>query len=349
MEAGDFAIKLEATQKLLREREKDCQKYMERIYELEQQVDRLENANEEERAIRQDQIVFLQEENSSLTMENHKIQEKLAMKIAENKDLQKQLTKAIESSKSVPARTVSECESENSHLRVRVSELEQENESLRASAEESAREIDEAKAEAQKYRDRIKKMREEAVDKFHTLQQKLTDSRSGKMDAENEALISNLKNQIEEKETEKSQLLVDLENLQKSSTEFATMHMEFVQNLGRILGCEGPIEIVQKVKELNELPAETDKLRLEISNMKGMETINQNEGYVALIEALKQVRDSLSPNELKLPENSSLRQLFASLFNMVNAMMKPTEAKSVLTPHIHAVVLQAQAFSPGKE
>ena len=346
MDVNELAIKLEASQKLLKQREKDCQTYMERISDLEQQVDQLANTQEEWRSIRQDQIAFLQEENKTLTHEKHTLQKQLAMVETEKQDLERQLAKAIEAQKSIPARTFSQCESENLKLRQRLTELETENQTLRASADAASKETEAQKARVDKYKEKIRQMHADTIEKFGILQAKLADSRSGKMDEENEKIISDLQTRLAQEEGEKSQLQLDLEALQHSSNEFATMHMEFVQSLGRILDCQQLPEIITKVKELNQLPSENDKLKLEISNMKEMGTIDQNEGYSALVDALMKVRDGLSPNELKLPDSSPLRQLFASLYNMVTAMMKPTEAKSVLLPHIRAVTMQARAFTP---
>ena len=346
MDVNELAIKLEASQKLLKQREKDCQTYMERISDLEQQVDQLANTQEEWRSIRQDQIAFLQEENKTLTHEKHSLQKQLAMVETEKQDLERQLAKAIVAQKSIPARTFSQCESENLKLRQQLTELETENQTLRASADAASKETEAQKARVDKYKEKIRQMHADTIEKFGILQAKLADSRSGKMDEENEKIISDLQTRLAQEEGEKSQLQLDLEALHHSSNEFAAMHMEFVQSLERILDCQQLPEIITKVKELNQLPAENDKLKLEISNMKEMGTIDQNEGYSALVDALMKVRDGLSPNELKLPDSSPLRQLFASLYNMVTAMMKPTEAKSVLLPHIRAVTMQARAFTP---
>lgn len=346
MDVTDFATKLAAAQKLLQERDLDCQTYMERISDLEKQVDELANPQTEWRAIRQDQIAFLQEENKTLANEKYKLQKDLAILQAEKSELQRQLSRALEAQKNIPARTFSECESENLKLRQRTSELETENQTLRADTDKAVQESNDLKARLEKYKEKIRRMHDDTLEKFGILQEKLADSRSGKMDQENEKAIAELRAQLTQEENEKSQLQVHLEALEQSSNEFATTHMEFVQNLGRILDCQELPEIIGRVKELSQLPAEMDKLRLEISNMKGLAKIDQNEGYAAVVDALFEVRNSLSPNELKLPDNSPLRQLFASLYNMVTAMMNPTEAKSVLIPHIHAVTLQARAFTP---
>jgi hypothetical protein len=103
---------------------------------------------------------------------------------------------------------------------------------------------------------------------------------------------------------------------------------------------------MERLKELITLPTEIDKLRLEMVEYRNRRTGNQNESYEAAMAALKQVRDNISPDELKLPDNSVLRQLFASFHNLVTALLKPIESRAILMPHVRALVHQARAFSP---
>jgi hypothetical protein len=104
--------------------------------------------------------------------------------------------------------------------------------------------------------------------------------------------------------------------------------------------------IVARVKELVVLPAQFEKLKLDLIEIKARRTGNVHEGYEAVVDALKQVHESLSPDALMLADNSTLRQLFASFCNLVTALSKPIESRRVLMPHVRALVFQARVFSP---
>lgn len=346
MEQSDLAVKVDALQNLLRQRDDDCQRYMEQIADLQRTLDSHSNNIEEVRSVRQDQILFLQEENMQLSNEVRELQTQIVMLRAEKDNYAKHLARAQETQRSMRPRTLSETESENLRLRERVAELEAGQDALLKMNSQYEADLSRATAKITKYKKHLHERGNETVEKFGILQDKLHDSRSGKLDEEKNQQILDLRSELEAMTAEKESFEHTAEMLQEASDEFAKQHAEFVSTLGRFLGCEDHQEIVAKVRELSVLPAELDKLRLELANTKQMGEINQNEGYVAVVEALRQVRDHLAPNELKLPADSPFRHLFASMFNMVNAAMKPTEKKDVLLPHIRAVKLQARAFSP---
>ena len=115
-------------------------------------------------------------------------------------------------------------------------------------------------------------------------------------------------------------------------------------------------EIVSKVKELSELPNQIDELKRKIVNNENKplqntdtEKNNSENKTNEVISAFKQVLANLSPNELQLPHDSELRQLFAALCNMFNAALNPNVNINLLNSHIKSVVYQARVFMPNKE
>jgi hypothetical protein len=103
----------------------------------------------------------------------------------------------------------------------------------------------------------------------------------------------------------------------------------FLQMLEQTLGTPTLAEAMQKVEQLTQ-----------------KETSPQGPALAELREAFQQILQNLSPNALNLPNDSQLRQLFAALCNMLHSALDPVASKSVLLPHVRAVVYQARLFAP---
>jgi chromosome segregation ATPase len=191
----------------------------------------------------------------------------------------------------------------------------------------------------EEHRTENKRLRQEAKETFAVLQQKLTAARNG-------TLWEETKRQLEDSEAEKQDLQSTIDQLESAAKELAGNYQTFIETLGRLLGCEGMEAIVGRVRELVLLPSQLEKLRLDMIEMRNRRMGDVHEGYEAVIDALKQVRDNLSPDSLRLSEDSVLRQLFASFCNLVTALSKPVESRKVLMPHVRALVFQARVFRP---
>ncbi|KAH0787327.1 hypothetical protein GPJ56_008838 [Histomonas meleagridis] len=194
----------------------------------------------------------------------------------------------------------------------------------------------------------IKQLKQEAKSKFEILHTKLQEARNKEPQpqiqepTENDAkesqanleIIDNLNKEIEDLKAQNQQtesmnkeLQSTIEELQNSLQELQNGQFNFISSLGNILGCNSLQEIVSKVQTLIQVP--------------------RTQQYDELIDSLKQIYTNLSPNMLKLPHDSELRQLFAALCNMLNAAIDPKASKSMLIPYIKSVVVQARVFMPG--
>jgi chromosome segregation ATPase len=323
LQAADLQIRLEASQKLVEQRDAEAQTYLEQISQLRHAIEDLRNPVPEVRQFQHDQLDFLEKENSDLLLQIRELQSRYLQVNAQKHSLRAQLN--------VLGQQPPHGSTGNSSLMRRIAELEAENRTLTSSLKDTETKFETVQHKLDEYHTENKKLRKEAKDTFAVLQEKLIAARNGALEAN---------------EAERDTLQTTVDQLEKSSQELLAQHGEFVQHLGRLLDCDDAPEIVARVRELILLPAQIEKLRFDLIEMRNRRLGNVHEGYEAVIDALKQVYENLSPNALKLAENSVLRQLFASFCNLVTALLRPVESKQVLMPHVRAVVFQARVFSP---
>jgi hypothetical protein len=114
-----------------------------------------------------------------------------------------------------------------------------------------------------------------------------------------------------------------------SEQESGAAQLGFLQMLEETLGAITLAGAIQKVEQLSQQSATT-----------------QGSALAEMRDALQQILQNLSPNALNLPADSELRQLFAALCNMLRSALDPAASKSVLLPHVRAVVYQARVFAP---
>ncbi|OHS99000.1 hypothetical protein TRFO_34610 [Tritrichomonas foetus] len=334
-------IKLETVQNLLQQRNADCESYMKRNAELERIVQQSQNDEPDIQDLQMNQITVLQDHLKSLIEIKDILEEKyFKMKAKKNKYKEKFLL-ANESQKTFPQRTFSEVESKNEQLRKEIVELQNSNKLFKKDYEKE-------KIRANSYHEKFNKCEEDLVkwqnlaeDKIQILNRKLKEAREGKTDTEQ---LVNAKKEIESIQTENNLLKQTIESLEAAAQEITNSQADFINSLESVLGCQSLEKIVETVKLLAPLKIENEKLKMEISKLEILGTVDQNDAYSTIVDALKQMNSKLSPDELKLPTNSPLRQLFAAISNMINTAILPNASKVLLQPHIRAVACQARVF-----
>jgi chromosome segregation ATPase len=313
--------KLDAAQRLVQQRELDCQSYREQIAQLRQEIEQLSNPVPEVQQFRLDQLEFLEEQNSQLLEEVGELQRRYLTASSKKRTLRARLKIAIESQQYEDARPGSDVEAETAALRQKVINLESNVKTLTSRVKLSEANLNKAQSQAAELKAKNKKLRDEAKTKFEILQTKLIQSRNGQLDEE-----------LQQMQAEKADLEDAISQLEKASQDLTAEHMGFVQKLGRLVGADDAIGVVSRVKDLILLPVQIENLKLEMIELQNRRSGNQNVAYDATVEALKQVRGHLSPDYLRLADNSVLRQLFASFHNLVTAMLHPIESKAILGP-----------------
>ncbi|OHT09422.1 hypothetical protein TRFO_21653 [Tritrichomonas foetus] len=297
------------------------------------------------------------------------------IKILAKKNHYKKMYNAIKL-KSVPfsPKSPSGYEAENQKLTI-------ENQNLKHELEFAQEQISLATEESQKYQNELtqlhakyEEINKNGVQNFQLMKAKLDEQREsmkssdvGQTQLQNEELqkeidtlktqheaeLEELKKQIETEQQQNSNLEKEnkilqesIISLQEACSQMTTSQTDFISSLGEVVGCQEISEISTKVKELSLLPAKILNLQQKIATLKGGEEVNLHDD---VIDALQQIQKQISPNELKLPRDSELKQLFAALCNMFNAALDPKASKSFLKPHILSVVHQARNFTPSSE
>jgi chromosome segregation ATPase len=208
----------------------------------------------EVRQFRQDQLEFLEKQNGDLLADVHELQVRYLQVNAKKHSLQAQLVSLRQ------PRSSSSRESDNS-LIMKVAELETQNATLISTLKQSEERLESFQRKLTEYDAENKKLRKEARETFAVLQQKLTAARSGALDQE-------LARRLEESDAERESLQTTIEQLESSAKDFAAQHLEFIQTMGRLLGCDDVHGIVGHVKALILLPSQVEKLRLEMVEKK---------------------------------------------------------------------------------
>jgi chromosome segregation ATPase len=306
---AELQSKLEASQRLVQQRDNEVRTYLEQISQLRHEIEAVVNPVPEVRQFRQDQLEFLEQQNNDLLVDVHELQVRYLQINAKKHSLQAQLASLRQ-----PCSSLSR-ESEKS-LTTKVVELEAQNATLTATLKQSEERLESMQRKLTEYDTENNKLRKEARETFTVLQQELTAARSGKFDQE-------LARRLKESEAEQESLHTTIDQLENSAKDFAAQYIEFIQTMGQLLGCDDIYGIVERVKELTLLPSQVEKLRLEMVEMKNRRNEHVHEGYETIVDALQEVYDNLSPDALKLSENSVLQQLFASFCNLVTTLLKP--------------------------
>ena len=322
-------IDFEAAKNLLKQYEIDNKEQKERINELERIVQKYEKNEEIVAEFKDDQIVCLQNQLNSISENVKYLQERYFKVNAEKHYYKNQLSLIQASDSGKEKRKPSDIESENIELKSELSRCKEEN-------SEIIKKTADLEKQLEKRNNEIKKLRQTAIDKFDILQKKLHKARDGNQE-------------LKEKEKEIETLESTIHSYEESIQTMNDSSKEFINSIGLILGCDTLESIVEKIKQYSHVETENSQLKVEINELQSVKVINQNESYESTINALKQVRDGIAPDTLKLPQKSPLRQLFASLYNMINSTMSQTATLTILQPHIRAVLWQAQAFSPEKQ
>jgi hypothetical protein len=191
----------------------------------------------------------------------------------------------------------------------------------------------------------MKAMRTEAMEKFNILKSKLSEERghfsetevhdtirelTQKYERELDELRNRLRESQAQSQSENTKLMETIDSLEKSAQESTAIQIDFIGSLETMLGCSSLAEALLKVQDLVK------------------QKTGDSRAFGELIEAFKEILANLSPNALDLPSDSELRQLFAALCNMLTVAIDPLVTKSLLTPHVRAVVFQARSLTPKK-
>lgn len=338
-----------------------------KIQELEETIAGLSKTDVDER----DQFIIQQlradaEERQNIYKENEAIKANF-LKVLLKKQKLKKLNKIIQM-KTIPVspKSPSGIEAENKKLLIQISSLETE---LTSKDEQIANAEEEIRIFKQKYED-IQKQKDEltliSAKNFDRLKEKLQAERelmkennAGKILLEKEELEKQMdnmeqsyKNQIQELEEQSNNLQQQIDELQKSNKDLqekvkssndayqdlARTQSQFIESLGEYVGCHSLEEGLVKVKNLTNSPTNSFE-NIEILN-RNASTNNDD-----VRAAIQQVLEQISPNQLKLPANSELRQLFAAMNNMLSACLKPKTNQNTLRPFILSVVHQAREIT----
>ncbi|KAH0787484.1 hypothetical protein GPJ56_008679 [Histomonas meleagridis] len=331
MYENDSSVKLEATEKLLKQREIDCKEYQQRIQELEHIVQNYEKNEPEVGEFKDDQITYLQNKLNSAMEHIEYLQQRYLKVNAKRHSIQQKFLLFKNSTQ--PQRQNSQIEEENIKLETDIHKLKQSN-------DENTKIINELKSNLDQQISENQRLRQVALEKFDILQQKLRNARD-----DNPTDLQKLKNEIFSKDKEIESLVTTIQSLEESMHMVKETNDEFIQSIGLILGRDSLEGIVERIKELSPLQVENSKLKAQIQEMQMQGNINQDEAYMAIVDSLKKVRDNIDPNVLHLKPDSSLRQFFASFYNLINAALKSNASQTILLPHVRAVVWEARAFS----
>lgn len=265
----------------------------------------------------------------------------------------------------------SDYETENQKLKIQISELNSEVNNMKEQLDLANREIENKKKENDELINKTNSLYQDAAQNFKILRQKLDNEREkmksdniGNIQIQNESLLSEI-NEIKEKfskeqnelhnklqllqkekddiEKENSSYQDEIKNLKQSNQETINKQTESLNSLNQIVGCQSIEESLAKVRELTLLPIRYQKLQEKIDSIRKDDSLRTHDD---VIDAIKEINEKLSPNYLKLPDDSVLRQLFKSLCNMFNAVLSSDVSKKVLDAHVLSVVYQARSFVP---
>lgn len=330
-----LVVQLETVQKTLKQREEDCENSANRIAELELELQNVNSDPSSCQELQIKQVEILQNNLKNLLDQHKELQERYFNLMAKKNYYKKNYKILEEKQKEVPPRTLSEAESNNKQLKEEIIELKNEIESYKEKSKIEKQESDYLKKQYDSNMKSLEDFKKSAQEHYELIKKKMEEAREGKPDPEE---ISQLK-----KDNETLQTMID--TLNEASQQLTSGQSDFINNLSSQLGCQPELdEIVDQVKKLVPLKVENLKLNAEIEQLKVLGTVDQNEAYVAVIDGLKEMQSKLSPDELKLDVSSPLKHLFASIYNMINALISPSVSKASLQSHVRAVYYQARAF-----
>ena len=312
--SSELQIKVDTLENTLKQREYDCENYIKRIEQLEKDII-LSNDQHSDHGFQENQIETIHKRTKMIIDDFNKLQMKY-FKIRAKKNFYKnELKVARETLKSSNLPSSSDSDSK---LNEKIIQLKANIQQLQ---KDCAREKNRASNYQQKYQDAVK-------DLLHLKSKTSTES-------SNEDLIN-----------ENQSLKKTIETLEEAAEKMKDGESEFIHALESALLCKGLPQIVENVNKLTQVRIENEKLKIENNNLHFLGMIDQNEAYSTVIDSLQQIKQVLSPSELKLSPNSPLKQLFSAIYNMINAASKPDTSKSILKSHIRAVSYQARAFTP---
>jgi hypothetical protein len=352
--AEQLHLRVDELTKLCELKDEQLQQSRQKVSELRSdlvQISRTESPDATE--LNMQQFSRIEDENVALERENDELKRRYIVMLAKKNEYRKRYRKLKTITIPASPQSPSGLQAENQSLRQRVTELSHD---LECTIEEKSmldQEVRDLQAKLESQGQKLKLMRAEATQKFDLLKAKLEEERAkrppdvAQVAAENEELTKRIAADRAQFEQDWQELMVKYEGdktalerqnralqetvsrLQASEQEAGAAQLGFLQMLEQTLGASTLAEAIQKVEQLREQSA-----------------IHEGSALAELREAFQQILQNLSPNALNLPADSELRQLFAALCNMLHSALDPLARKSVLLPHIRAVVYQARLFAP---
>lgn len=363
---------IEELSKLSSMKDEEIEKLKNKVKELEAQIIELTKSGYEDMdnfIISQFHILSGERENAE--KENELLKTKLLKAIAKkhqlNNTIQALKLKCVPYSPKSP----SGFEAENQKLNIKVSNLE-------SDLDFTQDQLNAANEEIQKYKDELDELKknkekwlDDATEHFNVLKAKLDQEREkmksdnlGQVQLQNESLLEeinqlkeksqndqeefqnqleSLKNQKEQVELENNSFKEQIKSLNDQRDSILNAQTEFLESLNQLVGCQTLEDALVKVRGLVLLPEKCQKLQEKIDSLKSCEVVQSHD---VVIDALTEINEKLSPNNLNLPHDSVLRHLFASLCNMLSDALDPKITKNKLDTHILSVVYQARSFIP---
>ena len=371
-ESIKLQAQLEEVTKLSKMKDEKIKDYEEKIKSLEQKIlEYSKFGSEGFDEFLNDFITFQFNEYKNLDQKYSELSIKFFKLMAKKNKIKKE--KAILKAKSIPFSPKSPTSSESEIQKLNIQILD-----LKAELDFTKEEFNLVSDESKKYKKELNELQElnnsafaKATTNFNIMKQKLQEQRDlmsssdvGKCQVQIEELQNKIKtneeahqnqlNELQQKITEeqKNRENIESENkmlqetvtqLEESCQKMTNGQTEFLESLGQLIGCNTIEEISAKIKELSSVAQRNRELEQTLSSVKREGNARSHDD---VIDALKKIQEKLSPNELKLPKNSELRQLFAALYNMLNVALDKDTSMTLLSPHINAVIYQARSFSP---
>lgn len=313
-------------------------------------------------------IPYIMEQFDAMMQENEELRTqyiKIKAREAKNKAMIKTLQYKLEDK---PSQSSSEKDQKIDLMTAQINELQAKLKCANDEITELLQINDKMKRKQNQTFEKLKNYEGKLQVEFDILKQKLDEARQANpVIASEEIQISSLKSQLEklsqELENERSKCSKEVsqlttrnedlvnenqrlnkafEDVERASKQITNAQISFINEISQTLGVTSTDEIKEELNKLISL--KTD--RMQILNAPVHDSNGNVQSFQEIRDALQQIMENLSPNELKLPQDSELRQLFAALYNMINQSLNPNANKSLLQPHIRAVVFQARAFKP---
>lgn len=317
----------ESLQKLIQQRDEDCENYVKRINDLEIGIQQSQKDPEEYNVFQVEQVKYIKDKFGELYSQHKELQKRYFAMLAKKNDYKRKYLVLAEKQKS-SADIGSE--SNNHNLSNKIADLESQIEALKQFNKTENERANNFQSMYEKSIADFEVFRSKSADSFQILRSKIYEAREGK--------------DYEELQNENETLKTAIDELTESAKQMAAQNEIFINSLAAALGCQSLDEITESVQKLVPLKIQNESLKLEIDNLKKLGSIDQNEAYSSITDSLRQIQETLSPDNLNLDSNSPLRQLFAAFSNMLDAAISPNASKVILQPHIRALKQQARAF-----